>query len=195
MNLKEIKKTLTYITSMFFAGASVIWAEQINTKPVPPYVVLKFGSVQRTAFPAVNEDLDRYYPCSTTVEINLYTKGKPIDIEENVTGNNINTAVSDMLDFFNFIESDNITNLLAAKGIDISLIPPVRDLTSLQNDSRYRYRAMAEATILFTMEANGPYGTGSMSYVPNSSQGGTETMAEAAYDVIENVNITEGGND
>ena len=54
---------------------------------------------------------------------------------------------------------------------------------------------MAEATILFTMEANGPYGTGSMSYVPNSSQGGTETMAEAAYDVIENVNITEGGND
>ena len=108
MNLKEIKKTLTYITSMFFAGASVIWAEQINTKPVPPYVVLKFGSVQRTAFPAVNEDLDRYYPCSTTVEINLYTKGKPIDIEENVTGNNINTAVSDMLDFFNFIESDTV---------------------------------------------------------------------------------------
>lgn len=194
MRLEEVEDVLYGITSKFFTGATVIWSEQINTKPPLPYVTLKVGGVQRTAFPIINEDGTRYYPCSTVAEINLYTKGKPVTVRENATGNYANTAVSDMIDFFNFVESDNVTDLLAMNGMDISLIQPVRDLTDLQNDSRYRYRAMAEATVSFAMEADGPYGVGGIA-APNSSGGGTAEMAKAVFDTIEEVEITEGGKD
>lgn len=198
MNLDEVKETLYDIAAMFFKGATVIWTEQINTKPPLPYVTLKVGGIQRTSFPIVDEDGNRYYPCRTTAEFNLYTKGKPATIGDNVTGNFMNTATSDMMDFFNFVESDNITDILAGKGMDTSLLPPVRDLTDLQNDSRYRYRSMAEATVSFVEEADGPYGIGSMSAVPNISGGGTLEMAEAITETIEEVEIieiTEGGTD
>ena len=160
MNLEMVKEVLYDIASMFFGQAVVIWAEQVNTKPVPPYVSLKVGNLNRTRFPLISEDGSRYYPCSTTMEINLYTKGKPISRQENATGNFMNTAVSDLNDFFQFVESEEITDLLAGKGMDVLLILPVRDLTGLENDSRYRYRAMAEATVSFPQEADGRYGIG-----------------------------------
>lgn len=195
MNLEEVKETLYDIAEMFFVGATVIWTEQINTKPPLPYVTLKVGGIQRTSFPVIDDDGNRYYPCRTTAEVNLYTKGKPVTVKEKATGNFANTAVSDLMDFFNFVESDYITDLLAGKGMDISLVPPVRDLTDLQNDSRYRYRSMAEVTVSFAEEADGPYGVGGMPFAPNSSGGGTSEMADATSDTIEEVGITEGGND
>lgn len=196
MNLAMVKEVLYDIASMFFKGAVVIWAEQVNTKPAPPYVSLKVGSMNRTRFPLIGEDGNRYYPCSTTMEMNLYTKGKPVTKQENATGNCMNTAVSDLNDFFLFIESEEITDLLAGKGMDVVLILPVRDLTGLENDSRYRYRAMAEATISFPQEANGPYGIGGMPDAPNYSGGGSAEMAEVEGGVIECAEIeeiTEGG--
>ena len=135
MTLEEVKEALYDITDMFFKGATVIWTEQSNTKPPLPYVTLKLGAVQRTAFPVVMDDGSRFYPCSTIVEINLYTKGKPVRVGDNITGNYINTATSDMMEFFNFVESDEVTDILAARGIGVTLMPPVRDLTDLQNDS------------------------------------------------------------
>lgn len=194
MNLEEVKDTLYDIADMFFVGATVIWTEQINTKPPLPYVTLKVGSIQRTSFPVVDDNENRYYPCRTTVEVNLFTKGKPVTVKEKVTGNFANTATSDMMDFFNFVESERITDLLAGRGMDISLVPPVRDLTDLQNDSRYRYRSMAEATISFAEEANGPYGIGGMLYAPNSSGGGTPEKVDATTETIEEVELIEGGN-
>lgn len=194
MNLEEVKDTLYDIADMFFVGATVIWTEQINTKPPLPYVTLKVGSIQRTSFPVVDDNENRYYPCRTTVEVNLFTKGKPVTVKEKVTGNFANTATSDMMDFFNFVESERITDLLAGRGMDISLVPPVRDLTDLQNDSRYRYRSMAEATISFVEEADGPYGIGGMPYAPNSSGGGTPEKVDATTETIEEVELIEGGN-
>lgn len=194
MNLEEVKDTLYDIADMFFVEATVIWTEQINTKPPLPYVTLKVGSVQRTSFPVVDDNENRYYPCRTTVEVNLFTKGKPVTVKEKVTGNFANTATSDMMDFFNFVESERITDLLAGRGMDISLVPPVRDLTDLQNDSRYRYRSMAEATISFAEEADGPYGIGGMPYAPNSSGGGTPEKVDATTETIEEVELIEGGN-
>lgn len=196
MTLEEVKETLYDITDMFFKGATVIWTEQSNTKPPLPYVTLKMGVVRRTAFPVVMDDGSKYYPCSTIVEVNLYTKGKPVHGGDNMTGNYINTATSDMMEFFNFIESEEVTDLLAARGIGVTLMPPVRDLTDLQNDSKYRYRSMAEATVDYEMEANGPYGISDIA-VPNSSGGGTEDLISSDENVIEKVEVsgkTEGGN-
>lgn len=196
MNLEEAKESLYDITAMFFRGAAILWAEQINTRPAPPCVTLKMGALQRNAFPLVDEEGSRYYSCRTTAEINLYTMGKPITVKDNVTGNYANTATSDLMDFFNFVESEEITDKLAGKGIEVTLIPPVRDLTVLLNDSKYRYRAMAEAAVTFAQEVNGLYGIGGMPDVPNYSGGGEAEMAAEEIADIEGIEVserTEGG--
>ena len=196
MTLEDVKSMIYDITAEFFCGATVIWAEQINTKPETPYITLKLGGIRKTLFPLVNGD-ERAYSCSTTLEVNLYTKGKAITVAERVTGNYINTATSDLFDYFSFIESDVIVDRLAAYGLDITLEPPIRDLTALQNDSKYRYRAMAEATVSFIQNANGPYGVGGRT-LPNASGGGTVEISNTITDIIEEADIKEknyeGGN-
>lgn len=193
MNLEAVKEALYDMTDMFFKGATVIWADQNMTKPMVPYVTLKVGSVTKSTFPVIDNEGNRFYPCHTILEVNLFTKGKPVIIEENVTGNYVNTATSDMLDFFKFLESDEMIDYLASKGIDVLLVPPVRDLTDLQNDKYYRYRSMAEATISWSEDAEGPYGIGGNTMIPNSSGGGTTEMLETEAVVIDEIVITEGG--
>lgn len=191
MNLEEAKEIIYDVTEMFFKGATVIWAEQINTTPPLPYVTLKTGGINKSTFPIVDDEGNRFYPCNSTLEINLFTKGRLVTVGENVTENYANTATSDMMDFFKFLESEEIIDYLADKGLDILLIPPVRDVTDLQNDRKYRYRSMAEATITYAENANGQYGIGDMVVVPNSSGGGTQEMVEAKANVIDEIEISE----
>ena len=169
MNMESVESVIYDVTAEFFHGATVIWAEQVNTKPDLPYVTLKTGNLNRTRFPVVDDDGNRFYPCSTLLEINLYTKGKAVTVAENVTGNYANTAASDLQDFFNYLDSEEIVDKLAAHGMDISLEPPVRDLTQ---------------------EANGRYGIGGMD-APNASGGGSAEMADTTSGVIEEVEISE----
>lgn len=190
MRTEDMESVIYELVSGFFQGAQVIWAEQVNTTPNLPYVTLKTGGIRRTRFPVIDDDGNRTYPCSTTLEINLYTKGKAVTAADNATSNYSNTAAGDLNDFFNYLDSENIVDALAAHEMDISLEPPVRDLTSLQNDRKYRYRAMAEATVSFSIEANGAYGIYGMD-APNASGGGTLEMAEAEKDIIDEVEINE----
>ncbi len=197
MNLKRVKEILYDVTAMFFHGATILWAEQNNTKPPLPYITLKVSGISKSTFPIIDEEENRYYPCSTILEVNLYTKGKPVTIGNNVTGNYENTATSDLMDFFKFLESDSIIDYLADKGVDILLNPPIRDLTALENDRAYRYRAMAESTVSWSEDAGGSYGIGGISCVPNSSGGGTVEMANATIDSFTSIEIEEieGGNE
>lgn len=189
MNLEEVKEAVYDMTALFFHGAAVIWAEQINTQPLLPYVTVKLSGINKTTFPVTDEEGSRYYPCHTTAEFNLYTKGRPVTIGDQVTGNYANTAVSDMMNFFKFMESENGTDMLAQKGLDVTLMPPIRDLTGLQNDSAYRYRSMAEAAVSWSEEADGAYGISNMSTVPDSSGGGTLDMVEMGIEPIERIDI------
>lgn len=189
MNLAEVKEKLYDLTEMFFRGATIIWSEQINTKPPLPYVTLKCGGINRTSFTVDDGDGRRVYHAKTTLEVNLFTKGQPITAGEGVTGNNANTATSDLMEFANFIESEELTDIIAGHGMDVMFMPPVRDLSELQNDSKYRYRAMAEFTVSFAQEANGLYGLGGMPLMPNSSGGGSKEMAETEIGIIETVEI------
>lgn len=190
MTVESVRAVAYELTASFFRGATVLWAEQINTKPEPPYVTIKTGNITRSRFPIIENDGTRYYPCSVPLEINLYTKGKAVTIAPNVTGNYSNSAASDLNDFFTYLDSETVVDRIASYGMDISLEPPVRDLTDLQNESRYRYRAMAEATVSFAMEADGAYGLEGRN-LPNSSGGGTEEMAKTELDSIEEVKIEE----
>lgn len=192
MNLLEVKEHLYDAAACFFTGVVIIWAEQTGTRPEPPYVTLRMGGISRTSFPGEDEEGGRSYQCSTTAEVNLYTRGRPLT-EEGVciTGNYINTATADLMEFSNFLESDGQTDVFAGYGMGIALMPPVRDLTFLQNDSSYRYRAMAEYAVTFVEEAGGRYGLSGMPMVPNSSGGGTADMTSAAIEAIEEVDIGE----
>lgn len=196
MSLNQVKDTLYDVVVLFFRGATVIWAEQLGTKPQLPYVTLKLGTIQRKAFPVDDPDYGRCYYCSAIAEVNLYTQGQPITVGEKVTGNYANTAASDLLEFSNFLESDAVVDLLEEPGIDVYLNPPVRDLSQLENDSKFRYRAMAEYTVTFVEKADGHYGIGGMPAAPNYSGGGTNSMAEEQTETIEELEIEqiiEGG--
>lgn len=165
--------------------------KEMEERSIPEMELIHYEKYDYVMIVCKNElDYNRFYPCSTLLEINLYTKGKAVTVAENVTGNYANTAASDLQDFFNYLDSEEIVDKLAAHGMDISLEPPVRDLTNLQNDSKYRYRAMAEATVSFSQEANGRYGIGGMD-APNASGGGSAEMADATSGVIEEVEISE----
>ncbi len=192
MKLSQVRKRLYEITKMFFKEATVIWAEQVATKPPLPYVTIKTGSISKPLFPCVDEETnERYYPCSTIAEVNLYTKGKPVKVGENTTGNYENTALDDMMEFVEFLESDAVIDIIAGYDLDIQLMPPVRDVSELMNDAKYRYRSMAEFTISYMEKVTGRYGVSNNPLIPNSSGGGTKDFAEAELYVIEDVEIKE----
>lgn len=193
MNLKAVRDVLYDITEKFFKGATVIWAEQSNPQPQLPYITIKTGGLTKTAFPICDETTgERYYPCSIPVEINLCTDGEVVVSGMNITEVYANTAVSDLLDFVMFLESDIMVDYIMGRGIEISLVPPVRDLTGILNDSSYRYRSMAEFIVTFNGDSEGPYGVGG-TVLPNISGGGTKEMSSAKTDAFLETEITEGG--
>lgn len=189
MNLVEVKEKLYEATTRFFEKATVIWEEQIATQPPLPYVTLKMNGIKRSIFPIEEDTGQRSYQCSTTVDVNLYTRGLPVTEEEGVTGNFANTAMSDLMQFSNFLESEGMDDFFTSFGIGILLLSPIRDLTMLQNESGYRYRAMAEYAVTFVEEAGGYYGIREVSLVPNSSGGGTKEMAAVEIEPIQEVEI------
>lgn len=191
MNLTEVQERLYDAAVQFFTGATVIWTGQVGTKPDPPYVTLRMGSLSRTAFHVEDEEGVRSYQCSTTAEVNLYTGGQPVTEGAFVTGNSINTATADLMEFSNFLESEAMADFFTGYGMGVLLMPPVRDLSFLQNDSKYRYRAMAEYAVTFVDEAGGRYGLSGMAKAPNSSMGGTEEMVKEPIGVIEDFELEE----
>lgn len=190
MTLEKVKEQICKVIEFYFIGAKVLWAELANTKPPLPYVTLKVGHLDRTAFPIEEEteERERSYQCDTVLEVNLYTKGKSMITEEKVTGSYANTALSDLTSFTNFLESEEITDKLAKDGIASSLMPQERDLGFLENETAYRYRVMAEYAVSFVIQADGAYGIGGME-IPNPSGGGTKEMAETPIEAIKEVEI------
>lgn len=195
MNLSEAKNRIYEIVSMFFEGATVLWSEQTATKPPVPYVTIRTGSLNKTLFACNDEESGKkYYLFSTILELNLYTKGRPVNAgseTNNITINYENTALDDMMDFIKFLESDAVLDLVTEYGLDIQLNPPVRDLSELMNDTKYRYRSMAEFTVSYTEAAEGWYGISGNTQIPNSSGGGNQAFADAESYVIKEVEIKE----
>lgn len=189
MNLNQVKGKLYDITNLFFQGATVLWAEQSANKPEPPYVTLKTSGISKTFFPVVEGEAS-YYSCSTIWEVNLYTKGKQVVMEERVSSDYENTALSDMGEFVFFLESPALLDLFS-NDLDIQLIPPIRDLTALLNDTKYRYRAMAEFTVSYTEKVTGRYHLSNAEMIPNSSGGGTKKQKTSRLYTINRAEIKE----
>lgn len=189
MNLNDAKDTIFDMVYMFFPKTAILWEEQNATKPAPPYISLRARNFSRNLHQILDDEGKKIYNCETILEINLYTKGKKVSSGKNTTASYINTATSDMMDFCNFLESEFGTNYLSSRDMAVLLSPPIRDLSALENDSKYRYRAMAEFQVSFVEVADGLYGVSNMKKVPNSSGGASDSMVSEPIETIEDVEI------
>ena len=188
--LDTVRERLYDITARFFAGATVIWAEQTNTQANLPYVTIKLGGIRRRTHPVRDPDAGQCYHCDTVAEFNLYTQGRAIGTTRKATGNYVNTAASDLMEFANFMESPGVIDTLTNPPISVILKGEVRDLSFLENDRNNRYRAMAEFDVSYVMPADGWYGVFGIP-APNASGGGTEELVSEAIETIEEMEAEE----
>ena len=176
MSLSKVKENVYDIVSGFFSSGTVIWDKQVATKPKLPYVTLKTGSVTKKVFAVQDENLARWYECKTILEINVYTQGRKINIDDATISNYEDTSVDDLTDLVIYLESDEIQDVLAELNIDMSLKGDIRPLSNLMNDTKYRYRAMVEIELTWTEKTSGAYGMGQKEQLPNYSGGGSNTL-------------------
>ena len=194
MNLTEVKDRLYDAVERFFPNTSIIWVNQSGAKPNVPYVTLSLGSsVQREAFPIDDGEGHRVYPSSTIAEINIYTMGRQMKAGDALMDSYENTAVDDLTELSNYLESEGMVDYFSSYDIDISLMSPIRDLSELKNETKYRYRAMAEYRVSYLESAGGYFGMADMPCIPNSSGGGIKEMAVTEVAAIDEIEISEGG--
>lgn len=190
MSINELKEKIYTVISDYFTYATVIWAEQANVKPQPPYIVIKLINVSKEPY-VVGDDIDsrQFYHCSAKMEINFFTKGEPVVVRRNETISYKNSALSDLLDFADYLESVRITDILMKDDISLQLVSPIQDLTMLENSSSFRYRAMAEFVIYFTDEASGGYGMKDKDISTSSGANIVDFLEDLSY--IEEISLNK----
>lgn len=184
MTIRDAKEIILDIVEMFFSGANIALAQQSRSaKPKMPLVVVSFGNTHRVQHPPTTEidgHLVSYYPTSVTAQIDLYTKGLTItNTSKGVIGME-NTALSDMVDFANFIGSAYFQTYADQKNISISQDGNVMDTTHLLNQSDYQFRATKEISLHFIHESIGYSGIldhSSLRY-PSSDEGDSNENTE-----------------
>jgi len=195
MNLEDVKDIVWEVVEGFFSGASVVWAEQTATMPTPPYVTLKVRNPRRTVHVQVDDEGNKLYSCSATFEMNLFTKGKKMKKGQGTTVNYSNTAISDLADFFIYLDSDEGLLIQQNKEITMELDGDIQDLSSLENSSEFRYRSMADIKVSYIQNVGGSYGLQNAPVLPNVSGGGIETVMRTGDYVIEEAEIEEEKDD
>lgn len=161
MTPSELRENLRLLVEQYFTAATVVYGEVDMVKPQTPLVTLKTGSVSRPLQP-IMEEIDGvptgFYPSRTVLEVNLFTKGKPISVPEGITAPLENTAVNDLLEFANFANSPHTIDWCCARDIAIMQKGDVLDVSALLNNSKWEYRAMIEFDVDFLQIAIGAAG-------------------------------------
>ncbi|MDR3165436.1 MAG: hypothetical protein LBU13_07640 [Synergistaceae bacterium] len=202
MILDALKDKLYERVAMYWSGAAVVWSAADKVKPNAPLVVLRLGTVKRALQPitqAINGILFSAYPSDVTLQVDLFTRGK-----RSKSGYLANTALNDLLDFANFLNSTASTEWSSRNDISLALLSGVQDLSEVINDTQWQYRAMCEYTVSFTQWAAEFYGilnedsivfgdrgmpTGVIreNWQITASGGGTEELANERAETIEGV--------
>ena len=210
MNQREVKQKLYELVAEYFAllkeQGNIVWGKTKPVNPGSPMVALTTSDVIRSTRPArryIDGVPHDSTPSKTMLKINLFTKGASTSDEPGIMARNENTAVSDLTDFVDFINSVHIDHWCGRNGI--SLRPyPVQDLTALTNDSSWAYRALLEVEVGFIQNAVGFTNTnfeqgvkydsegnpiGSHPFAPNPSGGGSQELADEFTGYFEQVEI------
>lgn len=126
--------------------------------------------------------------------LDLFTDGEKITDED--TGavlEHEDTAVNDLLNFLDFLDSDKCLALLNKLNAAANIESDVQNMTGIVRDSNYRYRARADVRFYFTDPMIGASGIAAMSSIvwptedgkapePTESVSAGKTDAEKAED-------------
>ena len=157
MTQTELKQKLYELVSLYFGGATIVWGMTNAVQSKAPLITLRMGNISRPYQP-IRQNKDGisadYYPSKTTIQIDLFTSGVELNKEAGITAARENTAVNDMTDFVNFINSVYVDDWSGQNDISI-LANEIHDLTELVNSTQWQYRAMVELEIGFTQCAVG----------------------------------------
>lgn len=145
MDVKEARNLIYDLLGVFYSKASVKHSKQPNTvKPKPPLVTLTTISVKRPLNPPqkiIDGTTVSYYPTRMALQIDLYTKGAPVEQRPGFIAPAENTALSDLLEFANFVASDYAVNWCHQHDVSIVLTGEAHDTSELINDASYQFRA------------------------------------------------------
>lgn len=209
LTLNQLKQAIFSHFSAYWGGAAVAWGATNKVKPLAPLVILQLGTVTRATQPItqmVNGIVFSAYPSEAPLQIDLYTKGNTVSTPEGSYAEN--TAVSDLLDFVNYLDSTATIEWSNQNNVGVSLMGGVQDLSEVINDSRWQYRAMSEIRLTFTQwaaEYNGvlnessiifnkngvPIGVNNANWQPTASGGGTEELARVKSGAFEETPINQ----
>ena len=160
MTQSELKAKVYSLVREYFGGATVTWGMTKGVSPSVPQVVLNMGAINRHYQPLTGQVggvAMACYPSQTVLQIDLYTKGAAILSGAGIAAAYENTAVNDLTDFLNFLNSPHID--VWSDRHDVSLLcRSINDLTELINDTTWDYRAMLEIEIRFVQRAVGHTG-------------------------------------
>ena len=159
MDVKEARSLIYELLGVFYSKASVKHSKQPNTvKSKPPLVTLTTISVKRPLNPpqkVIDGIMVSYYPTRMALQIDLCTKGAPVEQRPGFIVPAENTALSDLLEFANFVASDYAVNWCHQHDVSIVLTGEAHDTSELINDASYQFRATMELAMNFTQKAVG----------------------------------------
>ena len=148
MTVNELKQILYEIVKEYFTEANIVWGKVGGVKMPEPLAVLTAGAVKRSNFAVnttINGEIISYYPSEMILEVNYYPDAVTKE----------NTATSELEDFLNYINSPYVTHQCDRADISINQTGAARDLTELEYDTSWHYRAMVELNVGFMQKAFG----------------------------------------
>lgn len=159
VTVREAKRHIENITKKYFTGAVVGFSGQsANVKSKSPYVCITPGSPTRDQFPVqrmVNDRMVSYYQTKLPLQIDLYTNGAEGSPGPDGFVTMEDTAVDDMTDFVDYLESPYVIHWCDRINATIVVNGPVQQLTGLVTDTDYQFRAMVELVFCYVHKAVG----------------------------------------
>ena len=179
MRLYDLKEYLHDLVSRYFQQATVIWANEVSTKPSLPLVMLRLGNLSRQSFPSeepVEDGSVRYYG--------------------SIGGGYSDDTVADLNEFLLYLESPEITDELFNKDLAIDIGTPVQSIPALLGEAKNEFRAMVELTVNFTQETAGAYDLKQSEkdpeeWTPTSAGGGSIEQVSEENEFIEHIEFEE----
>ena len=152
MRLKEAKELFLSITKEYFSSAIVIFSNQSRVaKPSLPLITLHPLNLRRhknAIYTTVDGLVVASYHSRIPIQVDLFTKGAPVIDDE--TGKIVaydDTAVEDLTEFVDFLDSLYVLEWSHNHDVSIDIEGEVQNLTGIVNDTNYEFRA--RVTVLF----------------------------------------------
>ena len=193
MRLYDLKEYLYDLVSRYFQQATVIWANEVSTKPSLPLVMLRLGNLSRQSHPSEEPGEDgsvRDYGSTIDLEVQIFSKGGKIG------GGYSDDTVADLNEFRLYLESPEITDELFNKDMAIDIGTPVQSIPALLGEAKNEFRAMVELTVNFTQETAGAYDLKQSEkdpeeWTPTSAGGGSIEQVSEENEFIEHIEFEE----